>query len=346
MNTYLITYLSVETIQSGMAIQRSIKNIGVSGTSKIIPISKEASELGLSVKDPVVAFLAAPGSPEDYALSLAGTFCSPNVHYVNERCLTSKDAYPGGAPIQDLLNDSTYEEIQFLWHRLDAMHDMISRMREYTKNKVTGPYAYFNDELRTFIVKFDPDDIKDDDITKNIKDLLSQLCLLRDCLDSMLFDMSPLASVKKLQFYFTRSIQDAAALLHCDPEKREELCKELNKAWEEEVSNIVYRDMYFVGLVIPYQEHPDFKEFGQPAFSVVASPTQRMASEKLSSIFINENDLTHETYVFGPYTEEEECRDLVSYLKLKWKLEIAKDADEDTPIWVKNMINEYNLAMR
>ena len=69
----------------------------------------------------------------------------------------------------------------------------------------------------------------------------------------------------------------------------------------------------------------------------MAAPTHRSALENMKS-----DDCRF--YALGPYTDEEECRELVSYLKIKWKLEIRAHADEDTVVWVKNTVNDYNIA--
>ena len=62
-----------------MPLVKSIKNIGTSGTSKVIPVTQEIKALGLDVRDSVVAALAVPGSEEDYALNLASAFINPDV---------------------------------------------------------------------------------------------------------------------------------------------------------------------------------------------------------------------------------------------------------------------------
>ena len=345
-NPYLIIFISVFNDMADMSIQRAVKNIGTSGTSKVIPVSQDVKALGLGPKDSVVAFLAIPGSEEDYALSLASTFVCPDVHYINDGFLNSRDRYPNGQNIENRLNRKTYDECELICRRLTAMQYLIDTMREFTKNRISGPYAYYNDELRTFIAKFDPDDISEnDEACRNIKDLMVQINLLRACLNTPLFDFSPLASVKHLQKAMDRALDDAMALFHCSPDEREGFCRHLNDVWREEVSNVIYRDLYFVGLIVPFhsKERPVYD--CQPLFSVIPAPTQRLAVEELKRIAVegSEEDMDYRLCALGPYTDESECSDLVSYLRIKWKMEIGTPADDSTVIWVKNMINEYNV---
>jgi hypothetical protein len=342
-------YKSVMIILADMSILKTVKNIGTSGTSKVIPVSQEVKALGLGPKDSVVAALAIPGSQEDYALSLAATFVNPNVHYINNMILCTKDQYPNGQNIENRLNKNTYDEIEIISRRLTAMQYMIDTMREFTKNKIRGPYAYYKDELRTFIARFDPDDISDPDENSGIiKDLMAQIDLLKACLESPIIDFSPLLSVKSLQKYFDRAMEDAFALFKCAPENRVEYCKHLNEIWSEEVSNIIYRDLYFVGLIVPFHTGESPVYDCPPEFMVIPAPTQRMAKEKVKDLAGETLEDNMDSYVcaLGPYTDESECRDLVSYLKLKWKMEVRTPADQSTLSWTKNIINEYNITIR
>lgn len=174
-----------------------------------------------------------------------------------------------------------------------------------------------------------------------------QINVLRACLNTPLFDFSPLSSVKNLQKDFDRALEDAVALFHCAPAEREELCKHLNEVWSKEVRNVIYRDLYFVGLIVPYhlEDYPVYD--CQPEFMVVPAPTQRMANERLQAIADERMEGGLEAYVcaLGPYSEESECKDIISYLRIKWKMEIREPADQSTGKWVKNMINEYNVIV-
>ena len=77
------------------------------------------------------------------------------------------------------------------------MQDLIDVMREYTKNKVSGPYSYYNDELHSFVAKFDPDDIVDrDEVGVKIKTLIARMNALKACLETDLFDIAPLDSIR------------------------------------------------------------------------------------------------------------------------------------------------------
>ncbi len=49
------------------------------------------------------------------------------------------------------------------------------------------------------------------------------------------------------------------------------------------------------------------------------------------------------TNAFGPYENESECKDIVSYLKIKWMIDVGAPADHNTIALVKNMVNEYNI---
>ncbi len=334
-NKYLIRFKSVIYIQPRMTFKKAVRNITISGTSKIIPVSSEVKELGLGPKDSVVAFLAIPGSLEEYALDLALTFCNPDAYYVNERYMCSRDSYPNGMPVENKFDESNKLDCQVVADRLEALNYMIETMRSFTKTMVSGPVSYYSEDLRTFVAKFDPDEVFDEDeITRNIKKLMAQINVLRACLNTPLFDFSPLSSVKELQRYMDRGLEDVVKLFHCPSEQREELCKKLNDDWKDEVNNIVYHDMYFVGLTI--RKDSEGNPSGRPEFSVVAAPTYRLAVEKI-------HDESTSSYAFGPYMERDECADLVAYLKLKWKLELRSDSDENTVILVKNMINDYNI---
>ena len=333
-NQYLIRFIFVIYIQPIMPYKKAVRNITISGTSKIIPVSTEVKELGLGPKDTVVAYLAIPGSLEEYALDLATTFCNQGAYYVNEKYLTSKDCNPAGHPFENMLDDTNRTECELIANRLAALNYMIDTMRSYTKTMVSGPYAYYAEDLRTFVAKFDPSELVDDDeVSRNIKNLMTQINVLRACLNTPLFDFSPLDSVKHLQDYMDRALEDAVRLFHCAPEKREEECSRLNQEWQDEVNKVIYRDMYFIGLKMNRSEG-GFT--GRPEFSVISAPTHRMALESFS-------DENSQSYAFGPYMDESECSELVSYLRLKWKLEIKQDSDQSTVVQVKNLINEYNV---
>lgn len=122
-----------------MPLVKSIKNIGTSGTSKVIPVTQEIKALGLDVRDSVVAALAVPGSEEDYALNLASAFINPDVFYVNNRIMCCKDRYPNGQCIENRLNSRSFDDCEQAYRRMAAMQDLIDVIREYTKNKVSDP---------------------------------------------------------------------------------------------------------------------------------------------------------------------------------------------------------------
>lgn len=79
---------------------------------------------------------------------------------------------------------------------------------------------------------------------------------------------------------------------------------------------------------------------------VIAAPTHRMAKEKLQKI-VSETvyrGMDFCTNAFGPYENESECKDIVSYLKIKWMIDVGgAPADHNTIALVKNMVNEYNI---
>ena len=342
----LITFISVHINMIYMPLVKSIKNIGTSGTSKVIPVTQEIKALGLDVRDSVVAALAVPGSEEDYALNLASAFINPDVFYVNNRIMCCKDRYPNGQCIENRLNSRSLDECEQAYRRMAAMQDLIDVMREYTKNKVSGPYSYYNDELHSFIAKFDPDDIVDkDEVGVKIKTLIARMNALKACLETDLFDIAPLDSIRVLRKNFDRALCDADALLRCPPDKREEYCEQLNDVWNEEVNNVIYCDLYFIGLIIPFhmEDYPVYDCF--PEFMVIPAPTQRMAKEKLQKTASETVDRGMDFYTnaFGPYENESECKDIVSYLKIKWMIDVGAPADHNTVALVKNMVNEYNI---
>ncbi len=138
-----------------------------------------------------------PGSEEDYALNLASAFINPDVFYVNNRIMCCKDRYPNGQCIENRLNSRSFDECEQAYRRMSAMQDLIDVMREYTKNKVSGPYSYYNDELHSFVAKFDPDDIVDrDEVGVKIKTLIARMNALKACLETDLFDIAPLDSIR------------------------------------------------------------------------------------------------------------------------------------------------------
>ena len=342
---YLHTFKSVQIFMIFMSLIKNVKKIGTSGTSKVVPVTPEIKALGLDVKDSVVIALAVPGSEGEYALDLASSFTNPDVFYVNNRIMCSKDRYPNGQFIENRLNGKTSDDCRQALRRMTAMQDLIDVMREYTKNKVSGPCAYYNDELHSFVARFDPDDIEqDDDDSEHIRDLISRLDVLKACVESDAFGTSPLDSVKALGKDLDRALSDANALLDCPPENRNECCKHLNDVWNEEVNRIVYNNLYFVGCMIPFHmdDYPVCDCF--PEFSVVPAPTLRMAKEKLQKIAQDglSRELDVYSNVFGPYEDESECAEIVSYLKMKWKIEVGVPADSDTMDWVKNTVDRYN----
>lgn len=328
-----------------MPLIKSVKNISTSGTSKIIPVTQEIRDLGLDVKQSVVAALAVPGSEDEFALDLAVVFSNPDVYYVNNRIMCSKDRYPNGQRIENRLNDVTSEDCEQAYRRMAAMQDLIDVMREYTKNKISGPYAYYNDELHTFVARFDPRElVYSDEDSSNIKTLIAQLDVLKACLNADVFGISPLKSVQALGKDFDRALKDVDALLHCSSEKRPECCKQLNQIWNEEVNKVVYSNLYYIGCVIPFhmEGYPVYDCF--PEFLVLPAPTQRMAREKLQTIAYDRLPTGMDVYfnVFGPYEHETECAEIVSYLKVKWRIEVCVPADNTTMDWVKKTVDGYN----
>lgn len=331
-----------------MPLIKSVKNISTSGTSKIIPVTQEIKTLGLDVKDSVIAVLATPGSEEEYALDIASALVNPDSYYVNNRIMTSKDSYPNGQQIENRMTDNSFEDCEQTLRRMTAMQNLIDVMREYTKNKVSGPYAYYNNELHTFVARFDPTEIMSRDLDgSDIKDLISQLDVLKACLDADIFGSSSLFSVQALKQNFARALADANALLECSPGERDDYCKQLNAVWTKEINRIVYCDLFFVGLIVPFymDDYPDYS--CAPVFSVVPAPSYRMAKEDLQNIakkMINRGMDTY-VHVFGPYEKETECSEIVSYLRIKWKLEVGKPGDYETAGWVKAMVDDYNRRM-
>ncbi len=346
-HSYLIIFISYIIMLEYMSITLATKNIGTVGTSKMVTVTQEAKELGLDVKDSVVVAFAKPNSQQDYALRLAGAFCNPNALYINDRVLCSADSDHSGQRIENLLNDSNRDELELINNRFIAMQQLIDKIREYTKNEVSGQYAYYSEELRTFLVKFDPDDLSEDDpIAKNIKETLAFLNALEACLKLPIYAHSEIDSVRKLSEYAHRAFQDTVRLHLCEPDKRKDLLKDLNKVWQEEVNNVVYKDLYFVGLVIPYHTVDGNRIFDcNPIIETISAPTPRLANKKILDTHPDSDGVEHIRYVLGPYDDESECRALVSYLDLKWKMEIKKSADENTAVWVKNTINDYNILM-
>jgi len=330
-----------------MSISLATKNIGTVGSSKMVTVTQEAKELGLDVKDSIVVAFAKPNSQQDYALRLAGAFCNPNALYINDRVLCSVDCDQTGQKIENLLNDGNRDELELINNRFIAMQQLIDKIREYTKNEISGQYAFYSEELRTFLVKFNPADITEDDlVAKNIKETLAFLNALEACLKLPIFAHSEIESVRKMSEYAHRAFLDAVRLHHCEPDKRKDMLKDLNKSWEEEINNVVYKDLYFVGLVIPYHMVDGIKNFDcDPIIEAIPAPTPRLANKSICSIHPDSDGVEHIRYVLGPYDDESECKALASYLDLKWKMEIKKPADEDTVIWVKNTINDYNILM-
>ena len=348
MSPYLTSFISELIDIRTMALIKSVKRIGTAGTSKIVPVTQEIKALELGVKDSVVVALAVPGSEEEYALDLASAFTNPDVYYVNNRIMCTKDRYPDGRYIENRLNKKNIENCEQVLRRMTAMQDLIDVMREHTKNKVSGPCAYYNDELHSFVARFDPEEIEyGDDYNSNLKDLIAQMDLLNACLVSDVFKSSPLSSVGVLAKNVARALTDANALLACAPVERDGCIEYLNAVWSEEVSNIVYCDLFFVGCIVQYysEERPIFRWF--PEFMVAPAPTRRMALEKLQNLATDMIDDGNKAavFVFGPYEDESECRDIVSYLKIKWKVEVNECADEYTATWVKNALNDYNNSI-
>lgn len=196
------------------------------------------------------------------------------------------------------------------------------------------------------VAKFDPDDIVDkDEVGVKIKTLIVRMNALKACLETDLFDIAPLDSIKVLWKNFDRALCDAYALLRYPPDKREEYCEHLNDVWNEEVNNVIYCDLYFIGPIIPFhtEDYPVYDCF--PEFMVIPAPTQRMAKEKLQKTASETVDHGMDSYTnaFGPYENESECKDIVSYLKIKWMIDVGAPADHNTVALVKNMVNEYNI---
>ena len=107
------------------------------------------------------------------------------------------------------------------------------------------------------------------------------------------------------------------------------------------------RRPHTVGLIVPFHKGESPVYDCPPEFMVIPAPTQRMAKERVGELAGEtlEDDMDSYVCALGPYTDESECRDLVSYLKLKWKMEVRTPADQSTLSWTKNMINEYNITI-
>lgn len=330
-----------------MSIIMANKNIGTAGTSKMVTVTQEAKELGLDAKDTITVAFAKPNSPEDYALRLSSTFCNPHAMYINDKILCSKDRDQIGQQIENLLTDSNREELQIINNRFNAMQQLIGKIREFTKSEVAGQYAYYSEELRTFIMKFYPEQVVEEDpFQKKITELLANLDAVEACLKLPVFAHSEIDSVRKMPEYIHRAFFDTVRLLHCEPDKRKEYLRELNRAWQEEINNVVYKDLYYIGLVIPCHVKGDDRIFDcDPIIETIPAPTQRIANKSIRDSYPEDDGLRNSYYILGPYDEERECRDLVAYLNLKWKMEIKEPADDSTVVWVKNTVNEYNIMM-
>lgn len=346
---YKSTFKSVQIHAILMPLVKKVKKIGTSGTSKIVPVTKEIEALGLDVKDSVVVALAVPGSDEEYALDLASSFADPDVFYVNNRIMCSKNRYPNGQFIENRLNSKTNEDCKQALRRMTAMQDLIDVMREYTRNKVSGPCAYYNDELHSFVARFDPDEITyEDDGSDWIRNLNVQLELLKACVDSDVFGTSPLNSVNILSKDIDRAMCDVSALLCYSSDDRDEFCKHLNNLWKEEVTNIVYCDFFFIGCICQPNSSEISSDFlSIPHFYVIPAPTQRIARDKLRDIAFREGlkDIGFGVEVFGPYEDESECSDIVSYLRIKWKVDRNAPANALVGTWIMNALNEYNNSV-
>ena len=343
--SYSTSFISVLIDITIMALIKSVKRIGTAGTSKIVPVTKEIKALKLDVKDSVIVSLAVPGSEEEYALEIASAFVNPDVYYVNNRIMCSKDRYPDGRYIENRLSSRTSDDCEQAFRRLSVMQDFIDVMREFTKNKVAGPYAYYNDELHTFIARFDPDKIAvEDEAATKIKILIAQMDILRACLESDVFSDSGLDSVKHLQGCFDRALSDAAALLDCPPDERDKCREHLNEVWSEEISNIIYCDLFFIGCIIQYHANDLLDRARFPLFVVTPAPTYRMALEKLQELAVDTigDGMQADIHIFGPFEDESECEDVTSYLKVRWKIEAGISTEQTVTAWVKNALNEYN----
>lgn len=344
---YISTFKSVQIHAILMPLVKKVKKIGTSGTSKIVPVTKEIEALGLDVKDSVVVALAVPGSDEEYALDLASSFADPDVFYVNNRIMCSKNRYPNGQFIENRLNSKTNEDCKQALRRMTAMQDLIDVMREYTRNKVSGPCAYYNDELHSFVARFIPDEITYDGDYDWFGNIDAHLDLIKACVDADVFGRSLLNSVNVLRKDIDRAKCDIDALSGCPPEERDERCKHLNDVWNEEVNNVVYCDLFFIGCICqPDSSAVSSDSCSGPQFVVVPAPTRRMAMEKLKDIAGKTDGRSgSKVNIFGPYEYESECGDIVSYLRIKWKVE--KNAPADVPVvaWIMNALNEYNNSV-
>ncbi len=321
------------------------ERIRKTGASSVIPITKQAKQMGLKVGDDVTVTLGVPSQSDQYDLTLGRMLSNPNAMYRNISYLTPHDKLINGTPIDDfsdIIPEDTKREIVF---KLEAMRYINMRMTEYLTQCLTTNYSFYSDIQRSFVVKFNPE--LDEGFKKSKNYDLYRSAAILELLNVLSEDdslrYSPLKDVKFVGGEIASALDVVTNVRDIEDES---LLKnkiiEFNAWYDEkqvefEILNFVPVTVYYPSDIINDGKRDCLVQFGVSSwpFEGIARATSEQLAKHFLEISPELKGYVFEITILGPFEKKADSQKLELYLNTAWEMFDHKNDVQKVKAWVK-----------